>query len=506
MVPLLTSAQALAIDRRCVDELIPSSVLMATAASNATAEVRRCMATSSAPLQRVLVLCGPGNNGGDGFAMARLLSSSADVVVLADPPTPSTSAEATSEYLAATSLGIVTLWDSPDTVELLRSDSFDVIIDAILGTGARPGLSDVWIQRLERIRRLRGRRFSIDVATGLDATTGDAHPAAFRAHHTITMVAPKLGMFLNDGPHHTGTIHIVGIGERRGVTAEVATAFHLEDSDIRTLLPARARTTSKFDYGRVLVLGGSRSMRGAASLAAHAAITSGAGIVELVTSTLHPLTPREVMTYVVPSTADGTMASSSRDVIVDRLKKATVLVVGPGMGANEETLGMVTEVLETVRPDLPVVLDADGLRVFPQLTKRPKQLILTPHLGEMRHLVHGSDKHHQDLQRRSFDIANSFAKEYGVTVHLKSVPSVTTDGTASFVTSNGNPGMATAGSGDVLAGIIGGLLAQHVPALQSAALGAYLHARSADNYVQRYAPETLIASDIIDGLRNVIPR
>jgi len=316
------------------------------------------------------------------------------------------------------------------------------------------------------------------------------------------MAGPKPGLYRNDGPMVRGTIHVASIGAPSELLRKNASSWMLTRDDVRTMLPTRKRNTSKHDYGRVVVIAGSRPMRGAGALASHAAISAGAGVVDLVTPVLHPLTAREVMTLVVPATPAGTMAKEARAMIQDKLARATVVAIGPGVGTDPETRELLTSLIEELDPSIPVVIDADGLLIVPYLNRALHNVILTPHLGEFARLL-GKSK--ESIARRTVEYSKGFAKEHGCILHLKDVPSITTNGAQCYYTVNGNPGMATAGSGDVLTGIIAALCAQGVKPFKAAALGAYLHASAGDHYATVASMETLTASDLIASLRYVFP-
>jgi len=475
MKPLLTRENIAALDIACNDEAgLSPQVLMENAGRCAANIMRTLMPSKGTAALRILIACGGGNNGGDGLVIARHLRDNHDVAVLRN-----------------------------DDEEWAHIDNaYDVVVDALIGVGGGSDLRSPMAERVAQLNALRGMKIAIDVPTGLDATTGVAHREAFRANVTITMAASKPGLYRNDGPLHAGTIYVADIGAPAEIVERFARHHIRTQSDIRLLLPQRTSNTSKFDYGRVLVIGGSRGMRGAPALAAHAALVAGAGIVELAAPVLHPLIPREVMTHLLPSNEHGFVARDAMEVLTEVVKKATVVAVGPGLGADNKSIEAVAEFVNSLRHDLPVVIDADGLRIVP-LLKRPMQsLILTPHLGEFARMLNTDVA---SIRTTIVERAQAFAREHNCILHVKDVPSITTDGAHVFYTVNGNPGMATAGSGDVLTGIIAGLCAQRLSAFDAATLGAYLHARAGDYYVATHAMESLTATDIIHALGSVIP-
>jgi len=501
MIGLLTPDDVRTIDRSCeLDLSIPAIVLMENAARS-TSDVLATLLPSARPLH-ILIICGAGNNGGDGFALARMLSlvHTVHVIWMGEEQKMS---DATRSNLHASQRLLPTVHvDEAGARDSITRRKWDVVIDAMIGVGGGADLRGDVVPLLDLVHRADALKVAIDIPTGLDAITGDAHPSCFKAHHTITMMGPKPGLYRNDGPHVCGTIHVASVGVPSDVLKKNAASWILRKEDIRQLLPQRKRNTSKQDYGRVVVIAGSRSMRGAAALASHAAISAGAGIVDLITPVLHPLTAREVMTLVVPATSEGSIAKEAKGMIVEKLARATAVAVGPGVGTSAETTTLLADIINALDPSVPLVIDADGLRVVPMLTRSLHNVILTPHLGEFARLL-GKDK--DEIARRTMEFAKGYAKEHGCILHVKDVPSITTDGSTCYYTINGNPGMATAGSGDVLTGIIVALCAQGVKPFKAAALGAFVHASAGDHYAAAASMETLTASDLISSLRYVFP-
>ncbi len=501
MIGLLTPDDVRTIDRSCdVDLSIPPIVLMENASRSAADILSSLLPT--VPPSSILVVCGAGNNGGDGFAVARMLSFDHSVQVLWMGEEQKMSDATRSNLHAAQRMLSVVHVDEQGALDLIVKKKWDVVIDALIGVGGGAELHGPVIDVLDLLHRADALKVAIDVPTGLDALTGDAHRSCFHAHHTITMAGPKPGLYRNDGPSVRGTIHVAAIGAPQELLRKNASSWILTRDDVRTILPTRKRSTSKHDYGRVVVIAGSRPMRGAAALASHAAISSGAGIVDLVTPVLHPLTAREVMTLVVPATSAGTIAKEARSMIEEKLARATVVAVGPGIGTDPETIELLTSLIEALDPAIPVVIDADALLIVPYLHRALHNVILTPHLGEFARLL---AKSKDAIARRTVEYAKGFAKEHGCILHVKDVPSITTNGTQCYYTVNGNPGMATAGSGDVLTGVIAALCAQGVKPFKAAALGSYLHASAGDHYASVASMETLTASDLIASLRYVFP-
>ena len=496
MQQILTPKGSRLVDRACIEEHKMTGLeLMTTAASNATEAVNDRIPEHS----RILISCGSGNNGGDGFAMAHMLSGQHSVVVVTDALIENLSPESLHHYRLSQqtekSKNPVTFiqWSELDT-----NDSFTVVIDAILGAGGSSKLRDYLPERLAILNAFDAHHISIDVPTGVDALTGEVHDSSFKADLTIAMAGIKVGCLSAKGRAFSGEFVVVSIGAPTTVVASHASAVALEDLDVRLWLPPRDRRSSKFDFGRVLVVAGSTRMRGAAALAAESAMRIGSGLCVLATTDVHPLLPREVMTEVLEATPAGTIAASAKSVIEQQLDRATSLVVGPGIGTEDETLQMLADVLNAADPALPVVLDADGLRLLPMLNRDMSHIVLTPHEGEYQHILR--------LRKHLYShcLPKELAQDLGCVIHKKGFPSVTTDGITDVWTLCGNAGMSTAGSGDVLSGMIGGLLAQGLSQLRATALAAYIHARAGDEAANELTQEYMLAGDIIRSMPRVL--
>lgn len=498
MIPVLTSANVHDIDSRCEDDYgLSSGILMENASRSAVEVLRELLPMTRA---RVLIACGNGNNGGDGYAIARLLSDWCTVTVLGDGPNDSQSEAAQLQAAIAASLVPIHPWSEAPR---LCSRSWDVVIDAIVGVGGSAHLRPESAMLCAMLDNVAALKIAIDVPTGLDASSGHAHADAFVAHHTITMVAPKAGMYLNDGPKHCGVIHTASIGAPASIVESVhPVARILEPSDIASLLPPRQPSATKFDMGRVLVVGGCRSMPGAPSLSAHAAVVAGAGLVELASTMIHPATPREVMPTLVPATRAGTISAEALPMLIERASKATVIVVGPGLSRVDETIDTIGAFLREIDPAVPVVLDADGIAAFPFGAPFRTNMVITPHIGEF---AGATGRSVADIAQAPLEVATEAAKKSGCTIHLKHTPSITTNGVDAFFSVMAVPEMASGGMGDVLSGIIAACIAQgvhrqHFGLAGACALAAYLHARSGQQAARRSNGPAVTASMVIDAL------
>jgi ADP-dependent NAD(P)H-hydrate dehydratase / NAD(P)H-hydrate epimerase len=501
MIPLLTSEQMRALDAHAIDVIgIPGVVLMENAARGVIEVVEEHFDVVEA--LTVAVICGPGNNGGDGFAVARQLhlrGADVDVFLLCDEK--SIKDDALTNYLLLEPLGITTMpWN--DAHEGVSLAEYDLIIDAMFGTGSVRPLQCPYKKVIEAVNEAEGLVISIDVPSGVDATTGGTTGPAVSADVTVTFQCAKVGLLLPPGRDLTGDLVVapISIPEMDEVLAHAPFGLP-EDADLQSLLPARARDAHKGDFGNLLVIAGSFGMSGAARLVSMAALRTGVGLVKCAS----PLSIRseiagfrpEIMTIGLPETSAGTIAANAIETLIPYLEWADVIAVGPGLGQSPETARFL-EVLFTYRK--PFVIDADALNLIAAhklLKKLPADAILTPHPGEFDRLV--AVRHESFTARLA--AARQFAVENSVTLLLKGSPTVTFDPSGyGVINPTGNPGLATAGSGDVLTGIIASLRAQGLESYPAAWIGAYLHGRSADLAVKETGEASLVAGDVIQDL------
>ncbi len=442
----------------------------------------------------IIVVCGNGNNGGDGFCLARMLSSAFSVQVVWGGSKDALSLSAKHNYLllpanvATSEVGTISTWDA------------DLVIDAVLGVGARLPLREPAKGMIAFINQLGRPIVSIDVPSGLDARNGTTDDVFVHADHTITFEREKVGMIRSKGTACCGQVHVVSFGVPEELLRTTCSASVLELADVPVLLPSREPRSSKFDYGRVVVIGGTTSMRGAPSLAAHAALALGAGIVDLVAPAIHPLTPREIITHEIGSHADGTLSDEEPGTLDAILARATALAIGPGLGGNMRTIQLIAECVNRLDPCIPLIIDADGLRCLPLLQER-HNTILTPHMGEFSRIL-GVPR--EQLENDYVERAEALARDRDFIVHVKHVPSITTDGTSTTYLRAGSPAMSTAGSGDVLTGIMAAFVAQGCSAFDAARLGAFVHASAGDHLSKHEGRRSLMAHELISAARQIV--
>lgn len=434
------------LDRTAIDAFgIPGSELMQRAA----AEVCRVALLRWPAARRWLVLCGGGNNGGDGYLVAHLarqLGVDASVCAIVDPATlTGDAATAWRTYVA--NGGVVEAF-APGLV----ADA-DLIIDALLGTGLGRPVAGAFLTAIEAVNAARTPVLAVDIPSGLDGTTGLPKPVAIRADCTVTFVGHKLGLFVGDGLDCAGEICFSGLGipeavvERAGLAGSAALRL-FQPEDLEPLLPRRRATDHKGRFGHVLVVGGNAGFSGAARLAGEAALRSGAGLVTVATRAAHaallPLVRPELMARGVESAAE----------LAPLLARATLVAVGPGLGQDGWARALLDAILAT---SLPLVVDADALNLIAGSGIRRGNWILTPHPGEAGRLL---DCSAADIQRDRPGALSRLVARHGGTVLLKGKGTlVGAGGTTPWVITTGNPGMASGGMGDVLTGIVAGILA-----------------------------------------------
>lgn len=450
--------------------------------------------------RRWLVLCGGGNNAGDGYVIARLARSAGRevrVCALADPAElPGDAATAWRDYAADG--GDLT----PFAPEVLAGA--DLVIDAILGIGLARPVTGAIFTAIEAVNGAGLPVVAVDIPSGLDATTGLPLGAAVRADLTVTFVARKLGLYLGEGRAYTGRVEFADLGIPPAVVASAGLTGRARlrlfaAGDLPRLLPRRSATAHKGDFGHVLVVGGNHGMSGAVRLAGEAALRSGAGLVSVATrpvqAALLPLVRPELMCHGIDEPSE----------IVPLLARATVVALGPGLGQDAWARALLAAVLAT---PLPLVLDADALNLLADSPSQRHNWILTPHPGEAGRLLGSSST---DVQRDRLGALNALHQRYGGTIVLKGSGTLVSGARPPpWLIASGNPGMATAGMGDVLTGIVAGLFAQAAGNLQGsawvpeiAAAAAFVHGAAGDA-AARTGERGVVASDVLANLQSCL--
>jgi NAD(P)H-hydrate epimerase len=507
---LLTSAEMRECDRRAIDDLgIPGPTLMERAGRG----LARAMSMRYPHLnrRRIWIVCGRGNNGGDGLVLARLLHDDGlNPRVLLTDPAEEIAGDAALQIPPLRLRGIPL---EPITQDLLggleRLGAEDLLVDAILGTGFKGTLTGRKAEIVEAINRSPARVVAVDIPSGLSADSGEATGPAVQADLTVTMAFPKVCFLFWPARAHVGEWTVADIG----IPEETAAAVR----PIRTLLTAGlvtdrirpfSRRAHKGDRGKLLIVGGSPGLTGAPCLAAWGAARAGAGLVRVgIPRSLNAILETkltEPMTFPLVETDAGTVSARARDFILSLREGWDALVLGPGLGRQAETDRLVRELFEAWKG--PLLLDADGLNALasegiPLADPMRPVPVLTPHPGEMARLA-GIPM--RQVLADPIDAARRFAQRHGVVVLLKGAPTVISDPTGSvLINPTGNPGLATGGTGDVLSGIIGTLLAQGLDPWWAAGCGAYLHGASADALAQRVGERAITPRMVAEGLADV---
>ncbi len=501
MTPILSAAAARAADAAATERWgVPSRVLMETA-GRAVADAAERLAPGG---RRATVLAGAGNNGGDGFVAARVLHARGWTVHVAHAPGDlPPDAQANADLARA-------LADDRLVVEPFAGHAppADVVIDALLGVGAGGPMRDDAVGAMAAWANAQpGPVLAVDLPSGLDATTGDAPDGAVRATETLALGALKVGLVVGRGPALAGRVRVAEIGIPAVEIASRAVAWRPTRGWVGSVLPVRAPDAHKYAAGRTLVVAGSRAYSGAAVLASTAALRAGAGAVVCATTPSAATTldahAAEVMADALTETDGGTLAITGYDRLVERAAWADAVLVGPGLGRVTETSRLVQALLRRLAADArPAVLDADALRAVraDKLAERAGgELVLTPHLGELRALV--GDDAFSPADR--VEAVRELAVGWRATVVFKGMPSLvgTPDGRV-VVGPPPDPALATAGAGDVLAGTIAGLLAQGLTP-DDAAVAALVVGSAAARIA---GGDGLVASDLVRAMPRALAR
>ncbi len=468
---------------------IPSLLLMERAAMAVVKE----LTNGKYDLHKVLVACGTGNNGGDGLAVARLLRNQGicvDVCMAGSLEHLSADAKQQLEMYMAMIGNFVT---DPSY------DEYTVMVDAIFGIGCNREITGIAAEVIGEMNKSKAPVVAIDVPSGVSADTGKICGQAVKADTTVTFFTEKLGMLLYPGNEYCGEIKAadLGIPFRKCKECRIVT----NTTEDLTKLPKRNANSHKGTYGKVLVIAGSPTISGAAYLAAASAYRMGAGLVKIYTPEENQLAMQTLLPEALLEIYDRKRPS------VKQLRKtiewADVIVLGPGLGTDRIAEKIVRYVIS--KSKVPVVIDADGINVLAKnktcLLDTDAPIVLTPHIQEMARL---SGKSKEQILQDPFGIAKEFTENYPVTLVLKDARTVIAKKQElTFLNTSGNCGMATGGSGDVLAGIIGGLIAQGMNELEGARLGVFVHGKAGDAAAQTKGAYSMLARDIIDGIAEV---
>ena len=508
---VVTAQEMRQIDQQTIEQIgIPGAVLMEHAGS----AVVRVLREHFPECQHIGIVVGKGNNGGDGLVVARHLAHVGQPIqiFLVSPP-ESFAGDALTNLRIAQNLDLpITPILSEDELGRLKSQLTlsDLIVDSIFGTGLRGGVHGFIGTVIECINGSGKPVIAIDLPSGLSADTGIAEGACIQASYTVTMGLPKRGNLIHPGAGLTGQLEVADIGFPSSVIADQNVRINwTRPSDAARILPPRPTHSHKGTYGRVFVAAASTGMTGAAALTSAGALRVGTGLVTLGApkslNSILEVKLTEVMTLPLQETAEGSLALEAKTDIIETIEQSkSILAIGPGLSQHPETVALVHSLIR--ESETPIVIDADGINALSKsreiLSSLSPQTVLTPHPGEMARLIGGTV---ETLERDRIGIAQQFAQTHNVTLVLKGAPTVIAGENGEvWINSTGNAGMATGGMGDVLTGLIAGLMAQKISPFDAAVLGVYLHGLAGDIVAESIGMHGLMAGDVLDNIPKAI--
>ncbi len=495
----LASAAAMKeLDRQAIEEQgIPSTLLMERAAAHVARAAIACAPQGSS----AAIFAGSGNNGGDGFAAAVYLRKrgwDARVLLVGDRQRMTPDCREMARRFAA--CGGQTVDFSPDCIPFC--EKADVLIDAMFGTGLHRPLGGLSLQAARLMNRLPAPTVAADISSGVAADSGEILGEAVRADRTVTFSFAKPGQFSAPGVLYSGVVEVQDIGIPQPLLDTFSgDTFAVTSRDMQGVLPRRRRDAHKGDFGKLLILAGCRGYTGAPELAAKAALRAGAGLVSLgVPQSIYEIQAvkqREAMPFPLPDDEQGRLSLAALPEIQAHMQGSSLCLLGPGLGRAPELCKLIETLIRTA--EIPLVIDADGINAIAGnidiLRSAKSRIVLTPHAGEFARISAGI----KETSRLA--AARTFAQTYGVTLVLKGLSTVTAlpDGRA-YLNTTGGPALAKGGTGDVLAGMLAALLAQGIEPEKA----VYLHGRAADMYAARKDEYSMLASDLIELLPDVI--
>ena len=509
-----TAEEMQELDRKAIETYrIPGIVLMENAGRGAAD-----MISNSFPeihKKKIAIIAGKGNNGGDGFVIARYLLNQGiyvRVYLLTDPKGLRGDAETNFSIFHRMKGEVISVPSSKDYIKVKKDlEKFDILVDGIFGTGLDAEVRGYYREVIDHLNTLQRPIVAIDIPSGLDANTGKPLGTAIRASLTITFGLPKIGHLIPPGLDYVGKkVKVIDIGiPKKLVEEEKIPTYLLEKEEIQKCLSIpRNPDTHKGDYGHLLVIAGSVGKTGAAAMACQAALRMGAGLVTLaIPKSLNAILEMkltEVMTEPLPETPKQTLSLRAFSAIVRLCENKRAVIIGPGLGTLKETQSLILKLIRTL--DLPIILDADGLTALATQPKtlpiKNRSLILTPHPGEMARLIRSQVK---EVLEDRVGLSRNFSQSQHVHLILKGHPTlITTPKGEVYINPTGNPGMASGGTGDVLTGMIGGLVCQGFDILSSLQIAVYLHGMAGDEGAQEMGEKSLIATDIIEKIPTLL--
>lgn len=490
----VNAAQMKAADQYTIQKLwVPSLELMEHAAQACV----QVLEDEKVDLSHVCVVCGSGNNGGDGFAIARILQNNRYSVETFCVGNPEHYTEETQEQMHR-----LQECGGKITYGMPQEDSYSVVIDAVFGVGLSRKVEGRYRQVIEQMNRMRGTKFAVDISSGLSATTGCILGCAFKADYTVTFQLKKIGLELSQGRTMAGKVIVPDIGISTDSICEDQEIVRTAGKDIyRKMLPDRPEDSNKGTYGRLLVIAGSKGMAGAAYLNAHAAYMTGAGLVRIYTSSDN----REILQTLLPEAIITTYEEYNKEELLSLLTWADGVCIGSGLGMSRLSEKILKTVIEYVK--VPCLIDADGLNLLAENKNYLNQMaerrfVITPHMKEMSRLTGISV---EELKADRIQILKDFISRYRITCVLKdSRTLIASEEKGIRMNLTGNSAMAKAGSGDVLAGVISGWMVQGKEAEDAAELGTYIHGLSGDLAKFEKGVYSVMARDLIEYISKAL--
>ena len=505
---IVTAQQMKELDRRTIQEAgVPGTTLMERAGEGVVAALEGTWDSTSGKI--ITIFCGKGNNGGDGFVIARLLKrkrAKVTVCLLASPRDLRGEAKIMYQrFVKAAGTAAVLSKPAKSRIRTLVSRS-DLLVDALLGTGISSLVTDHFQTAIEIMNGSKCPIIAVDIPSGIHTDSGTVLGTAVRAHLTVSFEYPKIGVFLGSACDYVGKLRVVNIGIPPEYLDSMDVKVHLLTSDmIRQWIPARPRSAHKGTFGHLGLIAGSTGKSGAAALSAKAALRCGTGLVTIATpanvnSILETLT-LEAMTTPMPQTADGSLSQDARPCLEAFAQERNALAIGPGLSTQVETVALVRSFVRSL--DRPTIIDADALNALADQTSILQSCrippILTPHPGEMARLLGKGTA--QDVNQDRLGVARQFAQNHGCILVLKGTHTVIANADQEVaICPTGNPGMASAGMGDALTGMIGGLLAQGLTPWKAAQAGVFLHGLAGNIGTRQHGEIGLLAGDLIDAI------
>ena len=490
----VNAAQMKAADQYTIQKLgVPSLELMEHAALACV----QVLEDEKVDLSHVCVVCGSGNNGGDGFAIARILQNNRYSVETFCVGNPEHYTEETQEQMHR-----LQECGGKITYGMPQEDSYSVIIDAVFGVGLSRKVEGRYRQVIEQMNRMRGTKFAVDIPSGLSATTGCILGCAFKADYTVTFQLKKIGLELSQGRTMAGRVIVPDIGISTDSICEDQEIVRTAGKNIyRKMLPDRPEDSNKGTYGRLLVIAGSKGMAGAAYLNAHAAYMTGAGLVRVYTSSDN----REILQTLLPEAIITTYEEYNKEELLSLLTWADSVCIGSGLGMSRLSEKILKTVIEYVK--VPCLIDADGLNLLAENKNYLNQMaerrfVITPHMKEMSRLT-GTPV--EELKADRIQTLKDFISRYRITCVLKdSRTLIASEEKGIRMNLTGNSAMAKAGSGDVLAGVISGWMVQGKEAEDAAELGTYIHGLSGDLAKFEKGVYSVMARDLIEYISKAL--